>query len=503
MTASIPSRPSSFWGPVLGTGQADTIRTDHEVLVIGAGITGLTTALLLARAGVDVAVVDARRPGAGTTARSTAKASMLQSTLGSQILAKHGESALSHYLQANARGQQLIREICEETQLVETQTRDAWTYATTEQGAKQVRAEYDALAQAGLAVELRRPAELPFETTEAVVLPGQIQINPAQYLAALHAELTKLDVPVVWPHRIARIDSEHGLLHETSTRGLTSTAKWVVVATLLPFPLRTLTFANTSPMRSYILAARLNGALPKGMYIGVDSPTHSLRTALSASGEEYLLVGGHGHEVGHANPTSQHVEGLADWALAHFDVREFSHRWSAQDYSSTHLLPQVGRSPLGPANLLIATGFGKWGITNGSAAAEIITGHITGNEPEWAALFAPRFSGLRKLASQNVKVGFNLAKGWLVEPHAGKGVSAGLPAPRAVSEVNGVRRECSAVCTHLGGIVRFNNAEASWDCPLHGSRFGPAGDVLEGPAVTALNGHSDEPLSSQTAVADR
>lgn len=503
MTASIPTHPSTFWGPVLGTGDPDTIRTDHEVLVIGAGITGLTTALQLARKGFDVAVVDARRPGGGTTARSTAKASLLQSTLGSKILSQHGEQALRHYLQANAHGQRLIEQICDETGLGDVQKRDAWTYATSAQGAKQVRAEFEALAQAGLPVELRDSDELPFRTTQAVVLPNQIQINPAQYLAALHAELMRLDVPVVWPHRIARIDAEHGLLHATSTRGLTNTARWIVIATLLPFPLRTLTFANTSPMRSYLMATRVNGAIPQGMYIGVDSPTHSLRTALSASGEEYLLVGGHGHEVGHKNPTSQHVEGLAQWAVRTFAVKEISHRWSAQDYSSSHLLPQIGRSPLGPENLLIATGFGKWGMTNGSAAAEIIAGHITGSQPEWSSLFAPRLAGLRKVATQNIMVGFTLAKGWLVEPSAGNGVRRGLPTPRAVSEVNGVRRECSAVCTHLGGIVRFNNAEASWDCPLHGSRFSPAGEVLEGPAVTALNGHVYEPLSSSTAVADR
>lgn len=501
MTLSIPAKPSTFWGPVLGTPDSDVIRADHDVLVIGAGITGLTSALLLARAGVDVAVVDARRPGAGTTAKSTAKASLLQSVLGSQILRKHGVEALRQYVAANLSGQQIIRGVVEETHLVDMQVRDAWTYATTPKGAKQVRAEYDALNEAGLPVDLTMPAELPYSVTEAVRLPDQIQINPSQYLAALHAELTALDVPVVWPQRIARVDSQHGVVRVTSTRGLTTKAKWVVLATLLPFPLRTMTFANTTPMRSYAMAARVTSAIPQGMYISVDSPNHSLRTGRSAAGEEYLLVGGYGHQVGHGNPTSTHVQQLAQWTQDTFDVRESTHRWSAQDYSSSHLLPQVGPSPLGPSGVLIATGFGKWGITNGSMAAQIVTGHITGEEPAWAPLFAPRLAGLPKLAKQNVEVGFNLAKGWLVEPHSSKDIKAGLPAPRAVSEVGGKRRECSAVCTHLGGIVRFNDAERSWDCPLHGSRFDLDGAVLEGPAVDALDGHQDETLSSQAGFA--
>lgn len=465
--------------------------------MIGAGITGLTTALLLARRGVDVAVVDAARPGAGTTARSTAKASLLHATVSGQIRSKHGQDAVNDYLAANRAGQDIIRGVIDETGLVDSQVRDAWTYATTPKGAQSVRDEAEALAAAGLPVELTKPTELPFGTTTAVRLPDQLQINPAQYLSALYAELANLNVRVVWPYRIAVIDHNHDHLIATTTKGRTTKAKWIVVATLLPFPLRTMAFANTSAMRSYVMAARLDGPAPQGMYISADSPGHSLRTATSASGEEVLLAGGYGHHVGHENPTSTHVEDLAEWTNTHFSVRDFSHRWSAQDYVSTHMLPQVGPSPLGPKGLLIATGFGKWGITNGSAAALAVSGHITGSDPDWAPLFTPRAAGWPKLAKQNLRVGFTLAKGWLVEPLQHKEIKPGLPTPKAVATVDGQRRECSAVCTHLGGIVRFNDAESSWDCPLHGSRFGPDGTVLEGPAVTALNGHDAERVSSQ------
>lgn len=497
MTASLPARASTFWGPVLGADRPDRIGDDHEVLVIGAGITGMTTAMLLARRGIDVAVVDAARPGAGTTARSTAKASLLHATVSGQIRRKHGQDAVNDYIAANLAGQQVIRDVIDETSLVDAQVRDAWTYATTSKSAISVEQEAEALAAAGLPAELATPTELPYETTAAVRLPDQLQINPAQYLSALYGELVSLNVPVVWPQRVAVIDSNHDHLLATTTRGRTMKAKWIIVATLLPFPLRTMTFANTSATRSYVLAARVNGPLPQGMYISADYPSHSLRTALSASGEEILLAGGYGHHVGHSNPTSDHVQDLADWTSETFAVREFSHRWSAQDYVSAHMLPQVGPSPLGPKGLLIATGFGKWGITNGSAAAVALTDHICGSEPQWAPQLKPRAAGLAKIAQQNLRVGFTLAKGWLVEPLQHREVKPGLPTPKAVAEVQGTTYECSAVCTHLGGIVRYNDAESSWDCPLHGSRFGPDGAVLEGPAVTALNGHGEEGVSSQ------
>lgn len=492
-TPPIPARPATFWGPIPATSGPDDPGEEHEVLVVGAGIVGLTTALLLARAGRDVAVVDARRPGAGTTGGSTAKATLLQGTTAGKIRSQHGAETLRDYLTANASGQDLIRGICGDSGTVDVQVRDAWTYATSAAGARSVREEHAALAEAGLPVELRVPEELPFVTLDAVRLPDQVQINPAQYLAALLAELAALSVPVVWPYRVAKVASHDGLLRATSTQGLTTHARWVVLATLLPFPLRTLLFATSTAQRSYSMACRIDGSMPHDMYLSADSPSHSLRTALAPTGEQVLLVGGHGHPVGKELPASSHMQGLAQWSRAHFAVREFTHRWSAQDWVTSDVLPQVGPAPVGPEGLLMAGGFGKWGITNGAAAAQVLAGHITDDVPTWGHIYRPRItssrSGWGRLAATNMDVAANLAKGWLLDPRVrvpDTGVRRDLPVPAAVSTVDGVRRVCSAVCTHLGGIVRWDDTENSWDCPLHGSRFGPDGEVLTGPAVDPL-----------------
>lgn len=502
----IPSRPSTFWGPVLGSQPAGHLREEHEILVVGAGIVGLTTALLLARQGRDVAVVDARRPGGGTSPKSTAKATLLHGTQTSQIRSQHGSKAARRYVEANRSGLQIVREVVTQTGIVDSDIRDTWTYATTAKGARSVIKEHDALAEAGLPVELTAPTELPFSTTEAVRLPDQLQINPAQYLAALHGELTALNVPVVWPHRVAAVQSHRDGLRVTTDHGLSTMARWVVVATLLPFPLRTVMFATSKPMRSYVMACRIQAPLPQGMYLSADSPSHSLRTAVSASGEDFLISGGHGHPTAKQNPTSKHVHDLAQWTHENFQVREFTHRWSAQDYLSVDVLPQVGPSPLGPKGVLMAGGFGKWGITNGSAAAQVLAGTITGDLPDWAQVYHPRIasglSGWKQLAKTNAEVGVNLAKGWLLEPGLSQpdegeaAVRRDLPAPQAVSEIDGQRRVCSAVCPHLGGIVRWNDSENSWDCPLHGSRFAADGDVITGPAVQPLDRHEGEAVSS-------
>jgi glycine/D-amino acid oxidase-like deaminating enzyme len=470
------------------------LSSHHEVVVVGAGITGLSTALLLAEAGVDVAVVEARRPGGGTTARSTAKASLLHGTRTGQIRNRHGVDVARDYQSANVAGQELIHRVIDQTGFVDHSVHDAWTYATSQKGIESVQAEARALQEIGQAAELAVPDELPFDVTEAVRLPDQLQVDPAQYVAALCGALNELGVPIVWPQRIASVTPRQGALHLTCTQGATVSANWVVLATLLPFPLRTLTFATTKPTRSHTLACRVDGSLPQGMYLSADSPTHSLRTATSPTGEEFLLVGGHDHPTGRENPTSQHVQGLAQWAQENFPVTEFTHRWGAQDFASSDLLPHVGPAPVGPSNLLIASGFGKWGFTNGSAAAIALAGIITKNPPQWAAMLRPRLThglrGLQTLAVNNAEVGLNLAKGWLIEPGHRTGsdarVARDFPHPQAVSTVDGQRRVCSAVCTHLGGIVRWNDAEKSWDCPLHGSRFAPDGEVLTGPAVHGL-----------------
>jgi Rieske Fe-S protein len=163
---------------------------------------------------------------------------------------------------------------------------------------------------------------------------------------------------------------------------------------------------------------------------------------------------------------------------------------------STDLLPHVGRA--GHPRMLVATGYGKWGLTNGSAAGLALANTVTATPPDWAHAWQPRIptgmSAAARLAGAQVGVAAQLTRGWVdatvsspPEPDEGEGSldRAGLR-PRATSRVEGVQRSVSAVCTHLGGIVRWNDAERSWDCPLHGSRFGPDGEVRCAPAVRRL-----------------
>ncbi|MFC4785266.1 FAD-dependent oxidoreductase [Nocardioides sp. MAHUQ-72] len=472
-----------------------------DALVVGAGITGLTTALLLARAGCSVAVVEAREVGAGTTGGSTAKVSVLQGTQLSRLARRQSDAAVEQYVAANTEASAWVDRYCAEHG-VALQKRPAYTYATTARGEQAARAELAVAQRAGLPVAWTETPELPFATRGAVRLPDQVQLDPMELLLALAADLEAHGGTLVEGARVRRVTGRHPVT-VTSDRG-SATADSVVVATNMPVLDRGGFFARASAQRSYCLA--FSGARPtvQGMYLSADSPTRSLRDAPGPDGP-LLLVGGNGHGTGRSASPQAKVDDLLAWTHEHFPGVELTHTWSAQDYVTSHALPFVGPLVPGRDDLLVAGGYAKWGMTNGVAAALALSSRLLGGHTEWAAVldsWSPAWlRGAPQAALLNGEVGWEMARGWLAPlthrggraPEEGRGEVRvdHLGPPTAVSTVDGVVRRVSAVCPHLGGVLRWNDAEHSWDCPLHGSRFDKDGELLEGPATCGLRRVAD------------
>ena len=472
-----------------------------DVLVIGAGITGLTTGLLLARAGKSVAVVEAREVGAGTTGGSTAKVSVLQGTQLSRLARRQSEAAVEQYVRANAEAQAWVDRYCEEHG-VALQKRPAYTHATSASGERAARHELAVARGAGLPVTWVDTPDLPFTTRGAVLLPDQTQLDPMELLGALAADFRSHGGTLVEGARVRRVTGR-GPVTVTAETG-TATAHTVVVATNMPILDRGAFFARASAERSYCLA--FAGAEPtvEGMYLSADSPSRSLRDAPGPDGP-LLLVGGNGHGTGRASSPQASIDDLVAWTRQHFPGAELTHTWSAQDYVTSHALPFVGPLVPGRSDLMVAGGYAKWGMTNGVAAALALSSRLLGGHTEWAAVLdswsAAWLRGVPRAALLNAEVGFEMARGWLSPltrpggraPAEGKGEvrldHVGLPT--GVSTVDGVVRRVPAVCPHLGGVLRWNDAEHSWDCPLHGSRFDNDGALLEGPATCSLTGVGD------------
>jgi Rieske Fe-S protein len=235
------------------------------------------------------------------------------------------------------------------------------------------------------------------------------------------------------------------------------------------------------------------------MFISASSPTRSIRSH-PVDGRELLIVGGEGHKVGQGGPTGPRYEELERFARDHFSIGEVAYRWSSQDNFSVDGAPLVGKLTPRSRRTWTATGFRKWGLAMGAAAAEILTDGIAERKNRWAKFFdanrVPPLSAALDLAKENSNVGFHFFADRVTRRAAdsldGLAPGEGRVVSRqgrqvAVSRADdGTVHAVSARCTHLGCIVAWNDAERSWDCPCHASRFAQDGSVLQGPAVHPL-----------------
>jgi glycine/D-amino acid oxidase-like deaminating enzyme/nitrite reductase/ring-hydroxylating ferredoxin subunit len=483
---------------------------EYDTVIIGAGLTGLATGVLLARAGQRVAVLEARSTGAVTTGNTTAKVSLLQGRQLSRITAHHGAGTARAYVEAQREGQAWLLRFCEGHNIA-YERRDAFTYAATGQGVADLRTELQAATDAGLGGEYVEAApELPFPVAGALRLADQAQVHPMELLAGLAAELRERGGVLIERLRATNVSVTRDAVGSRRAEGgqagrrLTVhsaagqvTAEHVVLATGTPILNRGGHFSVLKPQRSYAAAFNVPGRIPSGMYLSIDAPTRSLRTAAHA-GRQVLVVGGNGHSVGRQQHTKGNLEDLVRWTKDQFPGAELTHSWSAQDYEPAAAVPYVGRLSFAEDRILVATGFNKWGLTNAAAAALALSSTLLGGAKPWAAkLYKVGIAPQDALSTvqTNAEVGLELVAGWLggltrtsqTSPPEGQGtVVRGNARPVGVSTVDGTTRRVSAICTHLGGVLNWNDAECSWDCPLHGSRFAPDGTVLEGPATRDL-----------------
>jgi glycine/D-amino acid oxidase-like deaminating enzyme/nitrite reductase/ring-hydroxylating ferredoxin subunit len=473
-----------------------------DVAVVGAGITGLATALMLVRAGLEVVVVEAKDVAALATGGNTGKASVLQGAVLQRIRRTHSARLVRGYVEANLDGQRWIAEFAQHHG-VPVSEETAYSFAASDDGLRTVEREFAAALDAGLPVEWvdRMPVAFPF--AGAVALPGQLGLDPYRLAVAMARAFVAEGGVLLEGTRVEGVDA--GRPVELHTRQGAIRADTVVIATATPILNRGLYFAKLRPSRSYLTSYRVEDAPPPGLFLSVDPPTRSVRTTPDAEADvpPLLLVGGNDHPVGSVDSTEAKVADLVDWTARHFPGAELTHRWAAQDYHSLNLVPFVGKMPRGRGRVWVATGYAKWGLTNGVAAAIRISTEILGvpwrDRRPWIRVLATRTTvpaDFGRGAAEGARVARAMAVGWAgaqghpapaARPPEGQGVVVSRGGvPYGVSTVDGRTCAVRAVCTHLGGVVRWNDAESTWDCPLHGSRFEASGARIEGPAVHDL-----------------
>ncbi|MDD5204697.1 MAG: FAD-dependent oxidoreductase, partial [Desulfobacterales bacterium] len=350
----------------------------------------------------------------------------------------------------------------------------------------------------------------PFPVKGAICYENQAYFHPRKYLLSMAEIIPGGGSRIFENTRVGDVE-EGSPCRVITERGVVK-AEQVIVATHFPILNRGLFFAKMTPFRSYLTAMSLEQEAPEGMYISLDAPFHTIRKHRTDNGEDYLLLGGEDHEVGHEGNTAERYRRIETFARDLFRIRDILYRWSTQDNSPVDQVPFIGRHSLLSRRIYVATGFQGWGMTNGTVAGVLLSDMISGRKNPWSGVFDPnRFTSFitRKFFSQNI----HIAEMFVTDRVAGraeKSLSDLKPGEGAIIKQNdkefaasrdeeGIMRVLSPACTHMGCKVTWNNAEESWDCPCHGSRFDRDGKVIQAPAVKDLSAEE----SKQRAVSSK
>lgn len=467
-----------------------------DVAVVGAGITGLTLALLLQRQGLSVALLEAERVGAGDSGATSAHVTSVPDVSYRELLARHGRVRASALAGGCGRAMEFIRTLARSSVPCSLESCLAYRYAESASEVDELRRELEATRELGILASLADSAPLPFPVAGALVFARQAVFNPAQYLAGL-ARLFLAEGGRLHEHaRVATFEEESDSVVLQAAGGLV-VATHAVLATHTPLG-RNPVHAETVPKRSYLLALKTRDELAEGLFWDSETPYHYLRR-LRWEDQSLVLVGGEDHPVGHGDPLERY-DRLERFARARFRDVEVVRRWSGQLYEPADGLPYAGRSPL-TERVFVATGYAGAGLVLGTMAAHVVADLILGrpDSPLSELVRATRVPGLAAAASAS-RQALEAAAHFSSDPlDAGRvsSVAEIVEGSGAIVEVDGEKlavyrdgtgglHALSPVCSHMGCIVRWNAAERSWDCPCHGGRFSALGHVQSGPPLEDL-----------------
>jgi glycine/D-amino acid oxidase-like deaminating enzyme/nitrite reductase/ring-hydroxylating ferredoxin subunit len=498
----LPGSYESYWMETEAGADhpALTAGLEVDVAVVGAGIAGICTAWELARSGRSVALLEADRLAAGVTGYTTAKLSSQHGLIYAQLRKSLGAEGTQLYARSQQEAVEHVFDVSAELGIdCELERLPSYAYAESFDQVDQIHAEADAAREAGLPATFVTETDLPYPVAGAVRIEEQAQFHPRKYLLALAADLVARGGHICERARVVSLH-EGEPCRLTTEGGVTVVARDVVVATHYPVFDRAMLFARLEPTRELVIAATIPADRdPRGMYVTQEENTRSVRTAPYGPGQRLLIVTGEKFKPG-SGDVSRRYERLAAWTRDRFPAAAITHRWAAQDNTTTDRVPYVGRFHPGAKHVYVATGYGAWGMSTGVMSGRLITAHITGQELPWSGLYDPRRLHPLRETPAVLKLQASVAKHFvgdrLPTSHADR-VEDIAPGTGAVVRVDGRRcavyrddaggvQAVSARCTHLGCLVHFNDAEHAWECPCHGSRFATDGTVVQGPANRPL-----------------
>jgi glycine/D-amino acid oxidase-like deaminating enzyme/nitrite reductase/ring-hydroxylating ferredoxin subunit len=479
-----------------------------DVCVVGGGIAGITTAYLLAKEGKNVVLVEAKEIGGGETSRTTAHLSNALDDGFDELIRLFGVEGTRMAVQSHGKAIDKIEEIIKDEKIDCDFVRvDGYMFANSREEEDQLMRELEALQKIGWQdVVLRK--KCPVATLTALPclhFPNQAHFHVLKYLSAMSAAILSKGGRIFTKTKIARFETGQ-VITVVSEEGHSISANHLVVATNSPVNDKVTMHTKQAPYRTYVIGAAVKrGEVPDALYWDMQDPYHYVRLLKGKAGSDdqngldLLIVGGEDHKTGQEDHLGRKFTELESWMRLRFPMaQEVVYRWSGQVLEPVDSLGFIGRNPGDSDNVYIATGDSGHGMTHGTIAGMLITDMIMGRPNLWQKLYDPARVSL-KSSGEFMKENLNVAaqfKDYVtpgevddpmqVMPGTGSVMRKGMTKVAVYCDQDGVRHQCSAVCTHLGCVVHWNDVESSWDCPCHGSRFDPFGKVITGPAVKDL-----------------
>lgn len=408
-----------------------------SVAVIGGGITGLLCAYMLKQKGVDCVVLEADKICKGVTQNTTAKITSQHGLIYDKLIKNFGIEKAKMYLDANENALKKYAELCKNISC-EFERKDNFVYSVNNQ--RKINDELHALVRLDYNPDFTTETPLPINIAGAVKFPNQAQFNPLMFLSHISKDLT------IYEHtKVMEIRGNTAMAKNANV-----TADYFIIATHFPFMNKYGGyFVKLYQERSYAIALE-NAPQIKGMFVNEAKKGMSFRNY-----KNYLIIGGGDHRTG-KNGGNFHE--LKSFSAIHYPEFPIRHQWATQDCMSLDSVPYIGRYSNKIPNVLVATGFNKWGMTSSMVSAELLSDMVLNKKNEYEAVFSPS----RSILSTQLPI--NIFE-----------TTVGLLTPTKKR------------CPHLGCALKWNNAEHTWDCPCHGSRFTQTGKLIENPATGNLN----------------
>lgn len=484
-----------------------------DCCVVGAGIAGLSTAYLLAKAGKKVVVLDDGPVGGGETGRTTAHLTAAMDDRIYVLEKLHGEERTRQVVESHMAAVHRIEMIVKQEEIdCDFRRVDGYLFPARPDQVADLDKELAAAHRAGLA-DVRRVDRAPianFETGPALRFPEQAQLHSLKYLAGLAKAITALGGQIYCGSHVEGIEPGKPCYVKVEG-GLTVTADAVCVCTNGSISDMVQTHAKQAPYRTCVIGLNVpRGTVEPALFWDMADPYHYVRlqhidsaTVGITKGEtlaDVLIVGGEDFKTGHKRDEEERWRRLESWARERWpQAGPVLYRWSGQILEPNDYLAFIGRNPDGAENVYMASGDSGQGMTHGTIAGMILSDLVQGRQNQWADVYDPRrvtlsAKPIEEFAKENIDVAFQYAKDFLspganeadIPRGEGRVIRQGLHKIAAYRDESGTMHYCSAVCTHLKCIVDWNAVEKSWDCPCHGSRFDPKGKVINGPAIEDL-----------------